>query len=69
MYEIPWTFKSWIANFRGVDLPIGDYANDILADENFPDTEDFSVIRDYLISKHADIGMIEAIWEFYSKTK
>lgn len=34
------TFKSWIAEFKGVDLPIGDYANDIARDKNFPDTED-----------------------------
>ena len=67
--EIPWTFKTWIANFKGVDLPIGDYAYDIGRDENFPDTEDYQVIEDYLVCHHADLEMFKAIWEFYQRTK
>nr|DAY56189.1 MAG TPA: YozE [Caudoviricetes sp.] len=63
------TFKSWIAEFKGVDLPIGDYANDIARDKNFPDTEDLQKILDYLTFHNADIEMFEAIWDFYQRTK
>ena len=69
MPEIPWTFKTWIANFRGVDLPIGDFANDIAEDKNFPKTEDFTAIESYLTHHHADLEMFKAIWDFYQRTK
>lgn len=32
--QIPWTFKTWIIRFKGVDLPIGDLADDIAKDES-----------------------------------
>ena len=31
------TFNKWILKFNGVDLPIGDLANDILNDHKFPE--------------------------------
>jgi len=65
--EIPCAFKVWIANFKNADLPIGDFAKDILSDKDFPKSE--KAIYGYLASKHADMKMFDAIWEFYLKTK
>ena len=65
---IPWTFKTWILKFKGVDLPIGDLANDVSEDSNFPDDDDLSEIYDYLISKHATEPVLDTFvtsWNFY----
>ncbi|WHX50523.1 YozE family protein [Paenibacillus woosongensis] len=69
---IPWTFKNWIANFNGVDLPIGDLAQDISRDPNFPDSEDREELRSYLSSKakhHAVIETFETVWDFYQASR
>ncbi len=68
MYEIPWTFKSWIANFKGVDLPIGDLAKDILEDPDFPEDDDFGEIFDHLRSKRVHYTVLNIfldVWQFY----
>jgi uncharacterized protein YozE (UPF0346 family) len=44
------TFKEWLLKFSGVDLPIGDIAADVAADDNFPNTKDYQSIVDYLKS-------------------
>lgn len=70
--EIPWTFKTWIANFQGVDLPIGDLANDINGDDDFPDDDDFSDIYDHLMVKHCSREALETfviVWNFYLISK
>lgn len=66
---IPWTFKTWIANFKDVDLPIGDFARDIGQDKSFPKTEDYEVMENYLRHHHADLEMFKAIWDFYQRTR
>lgn len=66
--EIPWTFKTWIVRFKGVDLPIGDLAKDIVSDEDFPNEDYFSDIYDHLRSKHANSICLEtfvAAWNYY----
>lgn len=67
--EIPWTFKTWIANFKGVDLPIGDLAEDIARDSSFPDEDYFGEIIDHLRSKAwNNPDVLEAFthaWSFY----
>ena len=70
-HGIPWTFKTWILKFKGVDLPIGDLANDISGDSDFPD-DDFAEIYDYLISKHATEPVLDTFvtsWNFYLASK
>lgn len=65
---IPWTFKTWIANFKDVDLPIGDLARDILSNPDFPEEDDFGYIHEYLISKNFGSNVIETfstVWCFY----
>lgn len=51
------TYKEWLLKFIGVDLPIGDIAVDVAADDNFPDTKDYESIRDYFESNYADSFM------------
>jgi uncharacterized protein YozE (UPF0346 family) len=70
--EIPWTFKTWIANFKDVDLPIGDLAVDILRDPSFPDSEDYSVLRSHIMSKQRDrvvMETFETVWNFYQASR
>ena len=54
----PWTFKTWILNFKGVDLPIGDLADDIARDPDFPEEDYFGEILEHISAKshsNADI--------------
>lgn len=70
--EIPWTFKSWIAEFKNVDLPIGDFAKDVVSDDDFPDVESFIDIFEYLQDKKASLKALDAfvnIWTFYTLSK
>lgn len=70
--EIPWTFKTWLANFKKVDLPIGDLATDITKDKNFPDNDSFSEILEHLQSQTSDPDVIETfmlVWNFYLASK
>ena len=47
------TFKTWIKQFQGEDTPIGDLADDIQRDKNFPATRDFKKMTSYLINHNA----------------
>lgn len=70
--QIPWTFKSWIANFKDVDLPIGDLASDILEDTNFPEDDDFDTIHAYIYSKAHHSSVVETFvitWNYYLASK
>ncbi|MGE6379990.1 YozE family protein [Peribacillus muralis] len=44
------TYKEWLLKFIGVDLPIGDIAVEVSADDNFPNTKDYERIHEYLES-------------------
>lgn len=70
---IPWTFKTWIANFRGVDLPIGDLADDILRDDEFPEEDYFGEILEHISIKcRYDSDIIETFvlaWNYYLASK
>ena len=44
------TFKKWLARFADENTPRGDFARDVLADAEFPDTKNISEINDYLFS-------------------
>ena len=70
--EIDWTFKSWIENFKDVDLPIGDLAKDILADDDFPEDDTFYDILEYIARKshydHVIIDTFRTAWNFYVAT-
>lgn len=66
--SIPWTFKSWISNFKGVDLPIGDLAEDILADDDFPEYDSFTDIYDHIRGRRGNTPALDTfvtVWNFY----
>lgn len=66
--QIPWTFKTWLANFKGVDLPIGDLADNFLEDPNFPDSDDYYALRRFILEKKYDEAVLDAFrvsWKFY----
>ena len=71
--EVPWTFKTWIANFENVDLPIGDLAQDIARVDDFPEDDNFGEILDYIGRKSRwDSVIVETfctVWNFYLATK
>jgi uncharacterized protein YozE (UPF0346 family) len=70
--EIPWTFKTWISEFKDVDLPIGDLARDISRDSDFPDEDSFGIIHKHLINKNADTIVLETfstVWNFYLSSR
>lgn len=45
------TFKQWLKEHRNDNSPIGDIARDILADVNFPNTQNVAEIEDYATKK------------------
>lgn len=48
------TFKTWILkNYLNEDSPIGDLAGDIKTDKNFPDTNNYERVLNYLKSRSA----------------
>lgn len=67
--EIPWTFKTWIVNFKDVDLPIGDLSKAIIKDPDFPDEDLFGAILEHIAnSDHYKRGALETfciVWHFY----
>lgn len=71
--QIPWTFKTWIDRFKGVDLPIGDLANDIAKDPDFPCEDYFGEIWDHISLKcKSDPDILEAFslaWSYYLASK
>ena len=64
-----YTFKEWIECFKNVDLPIGDISRDMLGDEDFPDSDDYIEIFEYIVHKsHRNSDIVEAfrtVWDFY----
>lgn len=48
------TFKKWLQLFKDVDYPIGDLANDVAQDSNFPNSfQNLDELTDYLYRKNA----------------
>ncbi len=72
-HSIPWTFKTWIAEFDNVDLPIGDLAHDILRDPDFPEEDHFGTIHEHLYAKAGgNPAVMEAFtcaWSYYLATR
>ena len=68
-YVDPWTFKRWLAEFRSVDLPIGDLARDASEDPNFPEDDDFCDIVSYVLRKCGSgrevLSVLAEAWSYY----
>ncbi|MBG9786913.1 hypothetical protein ABD74_04530 [Brevibacillus laterosporus] len=66
------TFKEWLAHFEFVDRPIGDLAKDVKKNDNFPETNDYNELLNYIESsaKHRNvIETFENAWSYYLKDR
>ncbi len=64
-------FKIWISYFQDVELPIGDLARYMRDDENFPDTNDYKKLLNYLKScaeNDTIINVFKSVWKYYSES-
>ncbi|MBU2703601.1 uncharacterized protein YozE (UPF0346 family) [Sporomusaceae bacterium BoRhaA] len=64
-------FNIWISYFQDVDLPIGDLARDIRDDENFPDTNDYKKLLNYIKNRSENdtvIDVFKSVWKYYSES-
>ena len=59
------TYKAWIKKFLNDDNPIGDLARDIKIDKTFPLSRRKATIEDYLFSKHACSGAMDAFYDSF----
>jgi len=60
------TYKEWLLKFVGVDLPIGDIAADVAADDEFPNTKDHESILEYLESNSSSASFMR-VFEYSFK--
>ena len=62
-------FIEWLREFKNVDRPIGDLAKDVLSDSNFPKSNNYNELHDYLLYKarveHAVLEVFKAVWKAY----
>ncbi|MCI7152124.1 YozE family protein [Flavonifractor plautii] len=67
--KVPWTFKTWILRFQGVDLPIGDLADDVTKDPDFPEEDYFDELLAHIQEKsHNNADVVETFvlaWGYY----
>lgn len=64
------TFKKFILHFSKVNLPIGDLANDIEGDKEFPDSNNYTELRNYLELHNAcpqALDTFDNAFEYYKK--
>lgn len=63
------TFKDWLlANYRGVDSPFGDLADDTARVRDFPEVNDREAIYRYLLRRNACqecLAVFNAAWAAY----
>ena len=71
--ERPWTFKEWVLCFQGVDLPIGDLAEAVAQDPDFPATDDYEAICAHIQSRsffdRAGLEAFMQVWPYYQDTR
>ncbi|MFJ7407497.1 MULTISPECIES: YozE family protein [unclassified Lysinibacillus] len=66
------TYKEWLLKFIGVNLPIGDIAAEVELDNEFPNSKDYEVIREFVESNYSEsfIRVFEYSFKmFYDSTQ
>lgn len=63
------SFYEWLILFKGVDRPIGDLAQDVLQDPDFPKHGSFEEIFDCLQSRCASRVALETFCDAYTYYK
>lgn len=62
------TFKKWLSKYETLSNPLGDIIRDIIVDPDFPISNDFSDIEEYLWSRISgeDMNGLKELWGHYS---
>lgn len=63
------TFKQWIFQFIYEDSPRGDLAEDVRLDTEFPDSDSYNEIYDYLYYKDASVLCLQSFDEVWKQYK
>ena len=58
------TFKAWIKQFKGAHSPLGDLADDIINDKDFPKSNGYKTLREYF-GNNAAAETFEKAWKYY----
>ena len=63
-------FKNWLLQYVNLNNSLGDIIRDIVVDPDFPISNDFYDVEEYLESKIStnDMNELRKLWEAYSKT-
>jgi uncharacterized protein YozE (UPF0346 family) len=61
------TYKTWMLELLDYDNPVGDLARDIDQDINFPNTDDFDEVKNYLTRRGATYDVMQLLEETWSK--
>lgn len=65
------TFKTWISKYKTSQNPIGDLGKRISKDKNFPKSNEYGILLNYLTSKNvpsAGIDVFNYSYQEYLKT-
>ena len=60
------SFKAWIKQYKGANSPFGDLANDIAIDKDFPNSNNYKILCDYLDNTIA-LKTLKKAWKYYKK--
>lgn len=60
-------YTEWLENYKGRETPIGDLADDVLQDRNFPKTNNYEELHSYLYFKTTDRLVLRTFEDSYTK--
>jgi uncharacterized protein YozE (UPF0346 family) len=61
------TFKIWLRRFKDDDSELGEFANEIIADPDFPRTRRLGMLVEYLFAKDVGLDVIRLFYEAYQE--
>lgn len=60
-------YTEWLKNHKGQETAIGDLADDVLQDRDFPKTNNYEEMRSYLSLKTMDMLVLRTFEDSYTK--
>ncbi len=61
------TFKVWLRRFKGDDSDLGEFANEIIEDSEFPRTRRLGRLVEYLFAKDVGLDVLRLFYEAYQE--
>lgn len=61
------TFKTWIRRYKDDDSDLGEFANEISTDPDFPRTGKLGEMMEYLFAKDVSMDEIKMFYEAYTE--